>query len=70
MDITHEDITDNFEACVWEPSVVKTNAITGAIEAATLIISVDETIRNPKSSTDAPPPGLPGPRGGRPRRDN
>ena len=68
VDITREDIADNFESCVWEPAVVKSNAITGAIEAATLILSVDETIKNPKSGGAGPPGPLPG-RGRRPRRD-
>lgn len=68
VDITREDVCDNFESCVWEPAIVKSNAVTGAIEAATLILSVDETIKNPKSSSAGPPPGLPG-RGRKPRRD-
>lgn len=71
VDINKEDIADNFEACVWEPAMVKINALTGASEAAALILSVDETIRNPKSSVggDGPLPGpKPGRRGrGRPR---
>ncbi len=67
VDINREDIVDNFDACVWEPAVVKSNAIIGAVEAATLILSVDETIKNPKSG-GGPPAALPG-RGGRPRRD-
>ena len=50
VDIYSEDVADNFEACVWEPSIVKTNALTAASEAACLILSVDETIKNPKSS--------------------
>lgn len=54
MDINNEDIADNFEACVWEPAVVKINALTAASEAACLILSVDETIKNPKSGGDAP----------------
>ncbi len=54
---------------MWEPAVVKSNAIIGAVEAATLILSVDETIKNPKSSAAGPPAGLPGGRGRRPRRD-
>lgn len=37
-------------ACVWEPSVVKINAITAAAEAACLILSVDQTVKNPKSA--------------------
>ena len=70
VDITREDITDNFSSFVWEPAIVKRNSITGAIEAATLILSVDETIRNPKSSSDGPPGALPSRgRGGKPRRD-
>merc|ERR1712172_105216 len=28
VDIMAEDVADNFEACVWEPSIVKINAIT------------------------------------------
>jgi T-complex protein 1 subunit eta len=58
VDINNEDIADNFEACVWEPSVVKINAITAASEAACLILSVDETIKNPKAAQEGPPPGL------------
>ncbi|XP_030842124.1 T-complex protein 1 subunit eta isoform X2 [Strongylocentrotus purpuratus] len=50
VDIYNEDVADNFEACVWEPSIVKINALTAASEAACLILSVDETIKNPKSS--------------------
>lgn len=57
VDITSEGISDNFEACVWEPSVVKINALTAASEAACLILSVDETIKNPKATTDGPPGG-------------
>ncbi|KAL5015835.1 hypothetical protein ScPMuIL_005424 [Solemya velum] len=49
VDILNETIADNFEAFVWEPAVVKINALTAACEAACLILSVDETIRNPKS---------------------
>ena len=32
------------EAFVWEPSLVKINAIQAAVEASCLILSVDETI--------------------------
>ncbi|CAK8687126.1 unnamed protein product [Clavelina lepadiformis] len=65
VDINNEDIADNFEACVWEPSIVKINALTAASEAACLILSVDETVKNPRSGQgDQPAPG----RGrGRPR---
>lgn len=42
-------IRDNHESFVWEPSLVKINAISSATEAACLILSVDETVRNPQS---------------------
>lgn len=45
---------------------MKINALTAATEAACLILSVDETIKNVKSNTD-PQPALPMGRGrGRP----
>lgn len=64
IDIQKEDIGDNYESCVWEPAVVKINSITAACEAATQILSVDETIKNVKSNDAMPVAG----RGmGRPR---
>ena len=60
VDITKEDVVDNFEAFVWEPAMVKLNALTAASEAASLILSVDETIKNPKSGANNPPAALPG----------
>jgi hypothetical protein len=42
-------VRNNMDAFVWEPSLVKTNAISSAAEAACLILSVDETVRNPQS---------------------
>ncbi|ESN92287.1 hypothetical protein HELRODRAFT_186153 [Helobdella robusta] len=65
VDINSEGITDNFEACVWEPAVVKINALTAASEAACLILSVDETIKNPKSTVEDASGGQ-GMGGGRP----
>lgn len=53
VDILNEDIADNYEECVWEPAVVKINAITAASEAACLILSVDETVKNPRSGQGA-----------------
>lgn len=52
VDIFNEDIADNMINCVWEPAVVKSNAITAATEAACLILSVDETIKAPKSKVE------------------
>merc|ERR1712083_1048329 len=60
VDIMAKDVADNFEACVWEPSIVKINAITAASEAACLILSVDETVKNPKAGGGAGPGGPPG----------
>jgi len=34
---------------VWEPLLVKVNALKAATEAACTILSIDETVRNPKS---------------------
>ncbi|KAJ7530635.1 hypothetical protein O6H91_14G011800 [Diphasiastrum complanatum] len=51
VDINNGGVIDTFTNFVWEPAVVKINAITAATEAACLILSVDETIRNPKSES-------------------
>ncbi|KAK5649753.1 hypothetical protein RI129_000782 [Pyrocoelia pectoralis] len=56
VDINNEDISDNFVACIWEPAIVKVNALSAACEATCLLLSVDETIKNQKSA-DGPPPG-------------
>lgn len=44
-----DGVRNNMDAFVWEPSLVKFNAINSATEAACLILSVDETVRNPQS---------------------
>jgi T-complex protein 1 subunit eta len=49
VDIVNETIADNFNAFVWEPALVKINALHAATEAACLILSIDETVKNPKS---------------------
>ncbi|KAJ3081538.1 T-complex protein 1 subunit eta, partial [Quaeritorhiza haematococci] len=49
VDMTSESIADNFNNFVWEPALVKTNMISSATEAACLVLSVDETVRNPQS---------------------
>lgn len=54
-----EGVRDNMEAFVWEPSLVKINAINSATEAASLILSVDETVRGPQSENPAAGPSLP-----------
>lgn len=64
VDIVKEHIADNFDACVWEPSVIKLNALQAAGEATNLILSVDETIKSPKAGGEAPQ--MPGRGMGRP----
>ncbi|PPJ55603.1 hypothetical protein CBER1_03712 [Cercospora berteroae] len=60
VDFDNEGIRDNLEAFVWEPALVKINAIQAAIEASCLILSVDETIKNQESQQpQAPTRGLP-----------
>lgn len=53
VDIMKENISDNMEACVWEPTIIKINALTAACEAACMILSVDETIKSPRSGDGA-----------------
>jgi len=60
VDINNESICDTFESFVWEPVIVKTNAINAATQAANVILSVDETVRNPKSQENKGGPGGPG----------
>ncbi|KAF8465928.1 chaperonin Cpn60/TCP-1 family [Kalaharituber pfeilii] len=59
VDIVNEGIADNLEKFVWEPTAVKVNAIQAATEAACLILSVDETIKNQESAQPQSGPRLP-----------
>lgn len=61
VDVDGEGVGDNMKRFVWEPALVKINALSSAIEAACLILSVDETVRNPQS--EAQQAGPPAPRG-------
>jgi T-complex protein 1 subunit eta len=49
VDVETEGVSDNMKKFVWEPALVKSNALSSAVEAACLILSVDETVRNPQS---------------------
>lgn len=51
VDIDNEGVTDTIKSFVWEPALVKKNAIAAATEAACLILSIDETVRNAKSES-------------------
>lgn len=59
VDINSGGVCDTFESKVWEPTMVKINALTAATEAACLILSVDETVRNPASEGGQVPGGGP-----------
>ena len=45
-------VGNSFESYVWEPELVKINALKAATEAACTILSIDETVRNPKSEQE------------------
>lgn len=49
VDCMNNDIADTMSAFIWEPVSVKMNALSAATEACCLILSIDETIRNPQS---------------------
>lgn len=49
VDVYEGDCSDNLEKCIWEPAYSKMNSYTAAIEAACIVLSVDETIKNKKS---------------------
>lgn len=60
VDFMNDGVANNLERFVWEPALVKINAIQAATEASCLILSVDETIKNEESSQPtAPTRGLP-----------
>ena len=49
VDVNTGGVIDAYEAFIWEPALVKINAIGAACEATCLILSIDETVRNPRS---------------------
>lgn len=49
VDIENEGIIDTVDTFIWEPQLVKANAIAAATEAACCILSVDETIKAEQS---------------------
>eukprot|EP00835_Amoeboradix_gromovi_P003730 NODE_257_length_12663_cov_0.723655.p11 type:complete len:132 gc:universal NODE_257_length_12663_cov_0.723655:11195-10800(-) len=58
VDLEGGSVVDTYKSFVWEPEIVKRNAINSAVEAACLILSIDETVKNPESAP--PQSGLPG----------
>ncbi|KAK2030116.1 T-complex protein 1 [Colletotrichum zoysiae] len=55
VDFNNEGVADMMERFVWEPALVKINAIQAATEASCLILGVDETIRNEESQQPQAP---------------
>lgn len=49
VDIENEGVCNTLEAYIWEPVLVKQNALNAATEAALTILSVDETIKSADS---------------------
>jgi T-complex protein 1 subunit eta len=49
VDIINDGVCDTMKSHVWEPSLIKKNALTAATEACNLILSVDQTVKNPES---------------------
>mmetsp|Transcript_6444 Transcript_6444/g.9811 ORF Transcript_6444/g.9811 Transcript_6444/m.9811 type:complete len:587 (-) Transcript_6444:29-1789(-) len=49
VDIANGDICDTYVSGVWEPSDNKSNSLAAAAEAACVILSIDETVINPRS---------------------
>ncbi len=49
VDVINQQVDDMFKQFVWEPEIVRINVLTAATEAACTVLSVDQTIRNPKS---------------------
>ena len=54
IDFQKEDVGNNMESFIWEPALVKLNALQSATEAATLLLSVDESIRNDEQENGNP----------------
>ena len=65
VDCISGGIIDTYEAFIWEPALVKVNALSSATEAACLVLSIDETVRNPRSEAPDGGPAMPGRGGGR-----
>lgn len=63
VDILNEGICNTFDAFIWEPTLVKHNSITAAAEAACLILSIDETVKNNASEKPEAGPMMGGGRG-------
>lgn len=57
VDIEKAGICNTWDSFVWEPALVKSNAISAATEASCMVLSVDETVENPRSEEQKAAPG-------------
>jgi len=64
VDILNGGVCDTYKSFVWEPVMVKKNALQAATEAACLILSIDETIKNQESDGAKKAEAAGRPRGG------
>ncbi|GAA5882095.1 hypothetical protein JCM3774_001507 [Rhodotorula dairenensis] len=62
LDDGGQGVANNMDKFVWEPALVKVNALEGATEAACIVLSVDETVTSPQAQ-QAQQGGPPGARG-------
>lgn len=60
VDIEKGGIVDTFTAGIWEPSDNKSNSLASAAEAAGVILSIDETVINPRSQDPGAATGMMG----------
>jgi len=58
VDIAEGDICNTFNTGVWEPCDNKCNSLAAAAEAACVILSIDETVVNPKSQDPGAAAGM------------
>jgi len=58
VDINEGGICNTFETGVWEPCDNKCNSLAAAAEAACVILSIDETVVNPKSQDPGAAAGM------------
>jgi len=49
VDVDEEGVCDTYAKLVWEPAMSKLHSFAAATEAACLVLTVDETVRNPAS---------------------
>jgi T-complex protein 1 subunit eta len=73
VDVLNEGICNTFDSGVWEPAANKLNSLASAVEAACVVLSIDETVKNPQSEKAGAPSqgvglGAGGPGGGKTRK--